>query len=239
MLIDTFIEDSLFHHHFQPIIAVEHNIKIGYEVLLRSSVFPNPECTFIEAKKANKLHELDRKSITKALDTYRHLSASEENFNLFLNVFPSTIVRPDFQDFLQQRLEEHQIHPEKIVLEISESELVEDTDDLIEVSNQLKQKGFSIALDDVGKGYANFDMMIKLDLDYIKLDRLFSTKLDQSTKKQQLIHFFLQYCKTNNVQLILEGLETEAEFETARALGISYAQGFFLGRPKPVTHWSV
>lgn len=237
MLIDTFIDEGLFHHYFQPIFDVKHQEKIGYEVLLRSSVFPNPDYTFQAAKKAKRLYELDEKSIEKALDTYHTSSFVQQELTLFMNVFPSSIIHDEFEEVLCQLLENYRINREQIVLEISESELIEDPELFLDAIKSLKRQGFAIALDDVGKGYANFDMMIDLDPDYIKLDRLFSDHLDQSKKKQQLIRFFLQYCQKNDVTLILEGLETEAEFKTARALGVPHAQGYFLGKPAAIEKW--
>ncbi|WP_112182138.1 MULTISPECIES: EAL domain-containing protein [Paraliobacillus] len=237
MLIDQFIEEEQFHHFFQPIFDVKGLKKIGNEILLRSNVYQNPEQAFLAAKKANRLYDLDTRSIHNALFTYQETDFSKTGQLLFINVFPSTISHPNFNRFLDQLTTELALTSSKMALEVSESELIEHPDNFLQHLQSLKQQGFAIALDDVGKGYANFDMLIKMEPDYIKLDRLFSDQLDISKKKQDLVRFFLHYCHENNVDLILEGIETKAEMEMAQQLDIPYAQGFFLGRPAPSSNW--
>ncbi|CQR46214.1 Putative cyclic di-GMP phosphodiesterase YliE [Paraliobacillus sp. PM-2] len=237
MLIDTVIEEEHFYHYFQPIFNINGQKVIGYEVLLRTSLFPNPVYTFQAAKEVKRLYELDSKSIKKAITTYYSSAIATEKLFLFINVFPSSIVNEAFDHFLEHLLRDNQIRKDQLVLEISESELIEDPPLFRMHIERLKQQGFHFALDDVGKGYANFDMMIDLEPNYIKLDRLFSYQLDQSKKKQNLIRFFLQYCKENDIKLILEGLETEEELQVAKAVGITYVQGFLLGKPAPIDNW--
>jgi len=231
MLIDDFIEKKQFHHYFQPIFNIDTGMRIGYEVLLRTSVYPNPEFAFNEAKKAKRLFDLDSRSIDKALSTYGSAGVTSKDTLLFINVCPSTISDCTFVKFLDQLTMQNDLPRENIVLEISESELIEHPDFFMQELQALKQQGYKIALDDVGKGYANFDMLIELEPDYIKLDKLFANNLDTSTKKQGLIRFFLFYCQENKITLILEGLETKAELLMAKGLGVHNGQGFFLGRP--------
>ncbi|MFB1052052.1 EAL domain-containing protein [Paraliobacillus sp. JSM ZJ581] len=237
MLIDTLIEKEKFHHYFQPIFSTNTQEKIGYEVLLRTSLFPNPLCMFQEAKKAKRLYELDSRSIKKAVITFCSSAVKKQRALLFINVFPSTIVNDDFESFLNCVLIDNQISKNQIVLEISESEVVEDPALFKKHIKTLKNQGYIFALDDVGKGYANFDRMINFEAKYIKLDRIFSKCLDQSKKKQNLIRFFLQYCKENGITLILEGVETEEEHRVAKALGVTHAQGFLLGKPTSIERW--
>lgn len=237
MLIDQFIEEEQFHHFFQPIFDVKGMKKIGFEILLRSNVFENPEQAFQAAKEANRLYDLDTRSIHNALSTYQESLFPDKGQLLFINVFPSTLSNPSFNSFLDQLTTKLALSSKRIVLEISESELIDHPDNFLQHLQLLKQQGFTIALDDVGKGYANFNMLIKMEPDYIKLDRLFSNQLDISKQKQGLIRFFLSYCHDNQVELVLEGIETKAEMQMAQQLGIPYAQGFYLGRPAPSSKW--
>ncbi|WP_117168473.1 EAL domain-containing protein [Paraliobacillus sediminis] len=237
MLIDPFIEEEQFHHFFQPIFDVKSLKMIGFEILLRSNVFENPEQAFQAAKEANRLYDLDIRSIHNALSTYQDSPFPIEGQLLFINVFPSTLSNPNFNSFLDQLTTKLALSSKRIVLEVSESELIEHPDNFLQHLELLRQQGFTIALDDVGKGYANFDMLIKMEPDYIKLDRLFADQLDISKKKQDLVRFFLNYCHEHQVDLILEGIETKAELQMAEQLGIPYAQGFYLGRPAPFSEW--
>lgn len=231
MLIKDFIRMEKFYHYFQPIFHLNDWRKIGYEVLLRSEVYPNPEYTFQKAKREKQLYELDSRSIHKAISTYHLAGISKKYGNLFLNVFPSTILNPKFPSFLKEIITKYNINSQHLVLEISESEIIEDFDVFKKQISELRKLGVLIAIDDIGSGYSNFKNIIELEPDYLKLDRYFTKNLHLSNQKQTLITFFLSYCEQYKSQLILEGVENETEIAIAKALGIHIAQGYILGRP--------
>jgi EAL domain-containing protein (putative c-di-GMP-specific phosphodiesterase class I) len=74
-------------------------------------------------------------------------------------------------------------------------------------------------------------MILELEPDFIKLDRLFSLDLSKSTSKQKMISLFVEYCK-NNTKLILEGIETPEDLAIAKCLGVDIGQGYVLDMPK-------
>lgn len=98
----------------------------------------------------------------------------------------------------------------------------------------LKKKGFLVASDDTGTRGGSLQRIIELDVDYVKLDRYFSTDLAQSVNKQKVIsllfHFF-----NDEKRIILEGIETAKDLEVAKSIGIELGQGFLLGRPTEQT----
>jgi EAL domain-containing protein (putative c-di-GMP-specific phosphodiesterase class I) len=229
--IKKFIREENFYHYFQPIYCLKSGDKLGYEVLLRSTVYPNPEYVFQEAKKENWLYELDSRSIHKALLTYQSTGLSKWDGNLFINILPSTILNQRFPSFLKKIVTENYLDTRKIVLEISESEIIEEFDTFVNRLFEIKNQGFLIAIDDIGDGYSHFKTIIELEPDYLKLDRYLSKDLHLSKQKQTVISFYLSYAKQYKCQLILEGIENEMEMETAKELGVPIAQGYFLGRP--------
>ena len=204
---------------------------LGYEVLLRSTVYPNPEYVFQEARKENWLYELDSLSIHKALLTYQSAGLSKRDGNLFINILPSTILNQRFPSFLKKIVTENYLDTRKIVLEISESEIIEEFDTFVNRLSEIKKQGFLIAIDDIGDGYSNFKTIIELEPDYLKLDRYLSEDLHLSKQKQTVISFYLSYANQYKSQLILEGIENEMEMETAKKLGVPIGQGYYLGRP--------
>jgi EAL domain-containing protein (putative c-di-GMP-specific phosphodiesterase class I) len=224
------VKEEDFFHYFQPIYNIKNWVKLGYEVLLRSEAYPNPELTFKQAIKEKQLYELDSRSIHKAIRTYRSAGLSKNDGLLFLNIFPSTILNPNFPSFLKYFTNILQ-NSQQIVLEISESEMIEDFDTFKERIIELKKNGFLIAIDDFGRGYANFKFMIELEPDYLKLDRYFAKDLHLSKQKQTIVKSFVTYCREYKCNLILEGVETEQDMAMAKLLGIPIAQGFLLGKP--------
>lgn len=121
------------------------------------------------------------------------------------------------------------------MLEIVEHEMITDFIKLTQALKALRKTGILIAVDDFGKGIDNINRTIEIDADYIKLDRYFSIGLSKSNKKQAYVEFLVHYCNRFDVKLIFEGLETESDIDCAQVLGVSYAQGFAIGKPQPIS----
>ncbi|GIN94461.1 hypothetical protein J6TS1_03310 [Siminovitchia terrae] len=231
MSAESFIQMDQFYHFFQPIYDIKSSKKVGYEALLRHETYPNPEAAFQTAKQENCLYDLDSQSIYKALSSFYSVDSREELGVLFLNIFPSTILNPNFPDFVQQIIADNDSANQQIVLEISESEAISDLDSLKYRLFGLRQDGFLIAIDDIGRGYSSAETIIELEPDYLKLDRYLAQDLHIFQKKQEYISVFKNFCEKTGSKLILEGVETEEELQMAKALGISGAQGYYLGKP--------
>ncbi len=234
MLIDHFIERRLFTHNFQPIYHLNSHQCLGFEALMRPFDFPNPELAFEAAKRAGRLYDLDTASIELVMRSFRDSRLCDGDAVLFINVLPSTLINPNFSTFIYHTLHTNQLRADQIVLEISESEQMDQLLDSFHLIHDLVDYGFQFALDDVGKGYSNFDIIIEFPFKYIKLDRLFSAQLHLSSKKKALVQLFRDYCRDQQIQLVLEGLETRQEYLFAMQLGVEVAQGYFLGRPKAI-----
>lgn len=228
--------DTSIYHYFQPICDIQNLQRIGFEGLMRSEQHLNPEVMFNKAKKTGKLFELDALSISTALNTAFSSSMSKLG-KLFLNVYPSTILHPEFQSLLKNIHARGVLQTKEIVLEVSENELIGDFHTLKNHISKLKSLGVLLAVDDFGKGYANFQSIIELEPDFIKLDRYFAMDLQQSKQKQSIISLLLHYSRLHNCKIILEGVETIEELRLAKTLGIQYAQGYYLGRPANLQHF--
>jgi EAL domain-containing protein (putative c-di-GMP-specific phosphodiesterase class I) len=229
--IKDFIREERFYHFFQPIFYMDNLKKLGYEMLLRSTDYPNPELTFQEAKKEKQLYELDSRSIHKAILTYQLAGLARKSGKLFLNIFPSTVLNPNFPSFINQIISDNYLNSQQIVFEISELENIKDFDIFKNQISDLKKHGFLIAVDDIGRGYFNFKCIIELEPNYLKLDRYLAQDLHLFKEKQAIISFFLNYCEQFKSHLILEGIEKDIEMATAKSMGVSIAQGYIFGKP--------
>jgi EAL domain-containing protein (putative c-di-GMP-specific phosphodiesterase class I) len=226
---DTLLREKHFFHMYQPLYSLSNWNIFGYEGLFRSKFSTNPEDVFALAKTNGRLYELDTQSMFKALLTFSEHRESIGNL-IFVNTFPSTLSNPSFFIFLERLLNQVTIPRQRIVLEIIEGEKIEDMKAFREIVMRLKNYGFLIAIDDMGKGDAKLQRIIELEPNYIKLDRYFSVDLSLSTKKQRLIHLIMDFCK-GCTETILEGIEEPRDLAMAKLLGISMAQGFLLGEP--------
>ena len=229
ILLDDIIQNKRFYHVFQPIYALKDWHLFAYEALLRCEFVQNPELLFQLAMKQNRLYELDISSIFHALTSVR-----KQYIQLFINVYPSTIVHPSFPDFLR-KLKRMRSSCQSIVLEINESEKISDIDLLRKAIRFLRTNGFSVALDDLGKGEFSIQTVMELEPDFVKLDRYYSIDLSNSIEKQNEIQMILDVCQQKNIYLVLEGIEEPKDLAMAKKLGVHLGQGYLLGRPLPVS----
>ncbi|MEG6612341.1 EAL domain-containing protein [Pseudoclostridium thermosuccinogenes] len=223
------IDDSKFNysitHWFQPIYCLKNLSIIGYEALLRdaSKLHISPNQIFKEAEEKGCQSTLDLMSIKTALNNFRN----ESNL-IFINIFPSTLLKGNFLYWWDTNIPEDM----PVVLELLENEPVENWKELKKVTRGLRARGVKIAVDDMGAGYSFFQQWIELEPDYIKLDRYFASNLAVNPRKQRIVRFLVDLL-VDSTKLIIEGVETEADLNAAELLGISYGQGYYLGKPSP------
>jgi EAL domain-containing protein (putative c-di-GMP-specific phosphodiesterase class I) len=124
--------------------------------------------------------------------------------------------------------------PERIVIEITEHTDVDDYEDLLRVLQPLRQRGIRLAIDDAGAGYSSLRHILNLRPDYIKLDIDLIRHIDIDPARRALASALIAFARDTDSTIIAEGVETASEFATLQALGVEQAQGYFLGRPKPL-----
>lgn len=236
------IEQHDFYHLFQPIHDLRANCTIGYEALIRSKSNFQLDQLFDQAEKQNMLFELDLHSIALSIKTFFSFEHNQNcDLLIFVNVFPSTMVAPFFENRINQLLEQYGAYTNRIVLEINES--IEQSEiwrskSFLSTIQYLRAQGFSVALDDVGEGTITFKNIIDIAPDIIKLDRFFAKDLCNNKQKQKAIKLFVEYCR-GEVQLILEGIEQFEDLSNAISLGIIIGQGYWIGVPVLIPDTSV
>ncbi|WP_082233677.1 EAL domain-containing protein [Halobacillus massiliensis] len=228
--IDKLLSDKSFSHHFQPIFNLFTWKKAGYEVLLRTEWDSNPAEVFEKARLEGKLYELDTLSIKKALKYYIYEGYTSTDGLLFFNIYPSTIMNASFYPFISGLNEEYSSY--QFILEISESEIIQDYKKFNEAFEWIRSLGIRTAIDGFGKGYSAMERLVELKPDYIKLDRFLTTELDTSKEKQFIVEGINRYCHEFNAQLIIKAVEKPNELAIAKYLGVPLAQGNVLAPPE-------
>lgn len=229
------IDHRLFHHYFQPVFSTKEQEVLGYECLIRSQFVQNLGELFETASKENRLNLLDIQSVQLAIEVIeQNLNEFPDQCKFFLNIYPSTILCDEYLETLTNLLQNTEIPASRIVLEINESEPVKSLSSFHDTLQAIRQLGIQIALDDVGKGMSPFKRFLELKPDIIKIDRYFASELAESTFKQGIIRTISDYCVDEGITVILEGIEEPADLQKSIDIGIPYAQGFLLGKPKPL-----
>ncbi len=217
---------------FQPVVSLRDGSIFGYEALSRGPAdtpLQNPDALFGIARQCGKLWELEQLCRTRVLETAFQLDSSVK---LFLNVDPHIIHDEKFrQGFTKEYLHNYNISSEDIIFEITEKNVVDDVEGFKKTIENYKDQSYKIAIDDAGAGYSGLNMISDIHPHYIKLDMNLVRSIDGDNFKKALVKSFCEFCRTSNVFLIAEGIETVDELYTLIDIGVHYGQGYFLQRP--------
>jgi EAL domain-containing protein (putative c-di-GMP-specific phosphodiesterase class I) len=219
---------------YEPIVHLETAQVIGYEALTRGparSELANPVQLFDAAEAAALLFELDCLCRKLALERSGVLPRGRI---LFLNCLPTAIGDPNLRvEGLRKVLENNEMRPSDLVLEISESESIENFGVFREVSDACREVGVRIAIDDAGTGYASLEAIMEITPDFIKTDMGLVRGIDSDPPRQEVVRALSAVARGIGAQVIAEGVETDAELRTLRELGVRYGQGFYFGAAIP------
>ncbi len=154
-----------------------------------------------------------------------------------VNLSPKQLMQPGLDRQLLLACERAQIEPGLLELELTESALVGGMDVVAPRLKRLRQLGFELALDDFGTGYSSLSYLRHLPFQKIKIDRSFVLDVDQDRRAARMLEHIVRLCADLGMRTVAEGVETEAQFNTLRALGIQEFQGYYFARPMPVDDW--
>jgi len=149
-----------------------------------------------------------------------------------VNVSARQLQHPDFVSHVEEALMASGLPPERLVLEITESVLI-DTSDVDVRLEGLRAKGIKIALDDFGTGYGSLVYLQRLPIDIVKIDRSFTADIDEDEGGKALLNAIVGFGTAVGARLVAEGIERSEQDEVVQELGVQNAQGFHYGRPKP------
>ncbi|MFE5324554.1 EAL domain-containing protein [Paenibacillus sp. NPDC056579] len=225
-----------FSHVYQPIVCLQNRRILGYEALIRSET-GNPEQLFEMARQEDSLFDLDTQSVLRAVVQCNEVMSSVSKSQLFVNIYPSTLLHEDFYSFLDELIVRRSNTGLDIVFEINEA--IEEFDrwkELLDrgVLNHLHKKAILIAFDDVGEGAISLKQLVDFEPDYIKLSKYFTNGLESSKGKQRLIKMLADYCRGSMSKLIVEGIENEQQFQILEQMGVIYGQGYLFAKPQPL-----
>jgi len=155
-----------------------------------------------------------------------------EHLSLAINVSSKQFYRADFPNKVKQAIEKHQISPRLLKLELTESLLAHDLDQVIANMKQLSKLGVKISLDDFGTGYSSLSYLQHLPLDQIKIDQSFVRNiLASETKSKAIIKTIISLCQAYDFDVIAEGVETQEELNVLTQLGCQNFQGYYFSKP--------
>jgi len=216
----------------QPIIDLDRGEVVSVEALARFSDGRSPDEWFAEAASVGLNQALELAAVRSALGRLGELPAGTR---LAVNVSAATAASPELAELLDG------VPAGRVVLEITEHVAVADYVALAGALEGLRARGVHIAVDDAGAGFASMRHVLRLHPDVVKLDISLVRGIDADPAHRALVSALVSFARETHTSLVAEGIETAAELEAARALGVGCAQGFHLGRPEQErrTGWNV
>lgn len=157
-----------------------------------------------------------------------------KDLKLSVNISAREFKEPDFIDNIKQLLTQTAIDPSLLVLEITESTLLENMEEFIDKMNKLREFGISFALDDFGTGYSSLSHLKRLPINELKIDQSFVKDLGVDKNDEAIVQTIIQMGKTLGMEVIAEGVETQAQREMLEHYGCHNYQGYLFGKPGPL-----
>jgi len=232
VLLEEILDNRLLEAHFQPVLNLGSGEVIGFEGLIRGPAgtpLRAPVELFRCATKYGYALRLERLCRQTVLETFATLGLSHK---LFLNVRPQCLALPALGSAASgEFLARLGLSPQRIVIELTENLPIFDFTSVRAALTTYRNMGFSVALDDMGEGFASFRTWSELRPEYVKADMHFIQGIDSDPLKLQFLRSIQQIADTCRSHIVAEGIETEAELAVIRDLGIPFGQGNLIGAP--------
>lgn len=227
-----------FEVHFQPIVKdSDDKVPYGAEALLRYTMPTGERITPFEfiplLEESGLIIPVGKWVMQKAMQFCQRMQTVIPNFIVSVNVSYVQVTKSPFLMEFFRLLNENEMSPASITIELTESGELSDSLQVQKIWNNLRQYGVSIALDDFGTGYSNFMNISHMTPTVVKLDRGFTLKALKNEFERKLMGNIIQLVHGLGLKVCVEGVETEEDLNSIRALGPDYIQGYYYGRPCP------
>ncbi len=227
----------------QDIIPLQKQTnQISYEILIRmwdkDNNFISPADFLPAAERYQLMAEIDiwvlwtyLKTVTK---NKKHI---EKLHSVHINLAGSTLNNPDFQAKIKEAVEYFDFPWEKLELEITESSAIGNFNMANQFISWLKEQNIGLALDDFGTGMASFEYLKSLPFDVVKIDGSFVKDMHKDPTDKAVIKYIQEIAQLKGQETVAEYVETKEDVEELKAIGITYGQGYYLGKPRALSSW--
>jgi len=225
------IENKLVEPYLQAIVDSDTEEVIKYEALMRifdkEGNILSPFVFIQKAKKARLYHKLMEILIDKVINYI-----TKYKIHISVNLDYTDILNPYVQKALAGKINKNHIG-EYLTIEILESEKISNYNIVNEFISKVKKYGVKIAIDDFGTGFSNYEYILNLNIDYIKIDGSLIKKINEDIYLN-LIKSIVHFCKQQNIKIVAEFVSDLKILRYVNAVGIDYSQGYYISKPKSI-----
>lgn len=231
------IKNDEFVAFYQPMYSLEDDTLVGAEALARwihpekGLLYPG---YFIDiAEKSGLIEDLGYKMLESSIRDFA--SIEKKNFKFVsVNISAKQLQDLTFIDTVKKLLEKYKMLPSSLILEVTESYLMDDPKGAVQILGKLKELGIRIAIDDFGTGYSSLSYLNMLPVTILKIDRSFINDAFSKNSSRRILDMIVSLGQTMDMEIIAEGIETEEQSELVKSLGCTYLQGYLRSKPVPL-----
>ncbi|MBW8804219.1 MAG: EAL domain-containing protein [Catenulisporales bacterium] len=238
--LDRALAEGAFTLRYQPIVYLADRTLAGFESLIR---WPQPDGSVVLPDEFIALAEATgqivpmgrwvlRTATTRAAAWNRKRAAAQMSpVHVTVNVSAHELRAPTFPDTVAEALAASGLEPERLILEATESSLIDHTDRALANLNAVRDLGVRLALDDFGTGYSSLSYLRDLPVGILKIDKGFTAEVGRHDRQTALVEGIVGIGRALGLSVIAEGIETEYQYRRMCAMGIDLGQGWLFGRP--------
>jgi diguanylate cyclase (GGDEF)-like protein/PAS domain S-box-containing protein len=220
--------------YYQPVIALSDAATIGHEALLRwrhpTRGLLSPDSFLPLLEETVLLHEVGAWVLSRAC---ADAAARRDKLEIAVNVSPNQLAHPDYVDLVANALAVTGLDPRRLVLEITETSILNASTMALNCSAALTGLGITLALDDFGTGKSSLSSLQRMPIGVLKIDRSFTSQIGTSRSTERLITGMIRLAESTELKTTAEGVETPEQAAFLQQQGCLYAQGYLYGRPSP------
>ena len=231
------LEQEQFVLYYQPLVLLEDRQLIGFEALIR---WLHPQKGIISpgdfiplAEKTGLITPIGwwvLRTACEQMVEWQRQSARKQIF-ISVNITGRQLSQPYAGDIIAEILNETGLDPQFLKLEITESEIIENIDLVLPTVEKLKSLGVQLSMDDFGTGYSSLSYLHSLPVDTLKIDRSFVLGIESDRHQLELVKTIIKLAEVFELDLVAEGIETEAQYEQLKQLQCKYGQGYLFSKP--------
>ena len=228
--------DKIF-YNLQPQYDMEHKLR-GFEALARlkddDGSFISPADFIPIAEKTGLVDRIDMRVFEKAMDFLDKVSSETgSKVMLSINVSVRHLMKNNFIEEIKRILASHNIAPERVEIEITESIMIDSAEKAMQRIDEIKALGMKVAIDDFGTGYSSLSYLNNFPSDLLKIDKSFIDQMNLNESSRQYVAMIISIGHILDLKVISEGVESADQIEVLKNIGCDYIQGFVWGRPMP------
>ena len=225
-----------FEVYYQPIIDVQDGVACaGAEALIRwnsAKLGFIPPAEFIPlAEYLGLINPIGNYVLKEACACCRKWNDAGYPYKVNVNLSVVQLLQADVVEVVEKVIKETGIEPRYLTLEVTESLAINDMERMKKILDSIKALGVKIALDDFGTGYSSLNHIREIPFDMIKVDQSFVKELADDAYSQSFVKMVAELAETLGVNICVEGIETEAQYQVVRNMKVKYIQGYYFDRP--------